>query len=68
MLPGVQTAFATSKATPVGFSGPKVWGPPVVDGKERIASPTDPLGDGTLDTAVEKEVAEPVAGDEGTDT
>ena len=68
MLPEVQDAFGTSKAIPVGISGPKDWGSPCADGKERNYCPTDPLGDGTLDTAVEKEVAEPVAGDAGTDT
>ena len=35
-------------------------------GKERIASPIDPRGNGTLDTAVAKEVADPAAGEGGT--
>ena len=37
-------------------------------GKERIASPIDPRGGGTLDTAVAKEITEFVAGEDGTET
>ena len=35
-------------------------------GKERIASPIDPRGNGTLDTAVAKEVADPTDDEGGT--
>ena len=68
MLPGVQDAFGTSKAIPVGFGGPKDWGSPFGGGKERDSCPTDPRGGGTLDTAVVNEVAELAAGDAGVDT